>query len=449
LKERRRARLRLSPKITLCIEEIPTSYTAALGFFIGCGARHEPKDLWGVTHLCEHLFFKKTSKRSAVEISRQSERMGGELNAYTDRELTSFHADCPVEQFDEMLEILLEMLLDPHFDAKDFESERDVVGQEIVAYEDNPEDIFNDLSLEIPWRGHPLGLRIGGSSKQVRKLQLDSTYRYLEDVFLSSPWVISVVSPLPIREVKQAVLARLEKAKGLRFAGALRQVRHPKARGATPHMPRPWHKRSLHHKLESEQVQVAFAYPGLPAKHRDEVQLAALSSILGVGASSLLYRELREKAGLVYHASASHQAFTDAGLVMGQWSCGVGTFEETAFRSGEICGRLSRGVETADIDYMKECLTGATKMSFDGLRGRMDAMGRQEIILGRSFDLSQTLGEVQKIRKSGVDRYARMLGQMPSLLMVGPLGKREMLRLSAAWQKGLTEGVSAKKSKEK
>ena len=117
MKERRRARLRLSPKITLCIEEIPTSYTAALGFFIGCGARHEPKDLWGVTHLCEHLFFKKTSKRSAVEISRQSERMGGELNAYTDRELTSFHADCPVEQFDEMLEILLEMLLDPHFDS--------------------------------------------------------------------------------------------------------------------------------------------------------------------------------------------------------------------------------------------------------------------------------------------------------------------------------------------
>ncbi|MEO5666664.1 MAG: pitrilysin family protein [Bdellovibrionota bacterium] len=445
MRERRRARLKLSPKITLCVEEIPTSYTAALGFFIACGARHESKKLSGVTHLCEHLFFKKTSTRNAVEISRQSERMGGELNAYTDREMTSFHADCPVEQFSEMFQIVLEMLLDPHFDAKDFDSERDVVAQEIVAYEDNPEDIFNDLTLEVPWDGHPLGLRIGGTSKDVRALELDSTYRYLEEVFLPSPWVISVVSPLSIREVKNIITQQLQAAKSLRFAKTLQKLKKPEARGATPRLKRPWAKRSLAHTLESEQVQVSFAYPGLHAKHRDEVQLAALGSIMGVGASSFLYRELREKAGLVYHCSANHQAFTDAGLLMGQWSCGPETYEEAAFRASEICAKLSKGVAQSDIDYMKECLTGATKMSFDGLRGRMDSMGRQEIILGRSYDLSQTLDEVKKIRKGGVDRYARTLREMPSLLMVGPLGKREMKRLEKAWLAGQSEGLRASK----
>jgi len=445
VKERRRARLKLSPKITLCIEEIPTSYTAALGFFVGCGARHEPANLVGVTHLCEHLFFKKTSHRDAVEISRLSERMGGELNAYTDRELTSFHADCPVEQFDEIFELLLEMLLDPRFTTDDFESERDVVMQELVAYEDNPEDVFADLTLEVPWRAHPLGLRIGGSSKQVKRLAYQSASRYLEETFLPAPWVISVVSPLKISHVKKSVLAHLERAQGLRFASALTKSVKPRPRGGTPALRRPLSARSHVHTLESEQVQVAFAYPGLAASHADEVQLSALSSILGIGASSLLYRELREKAGLVYHASASHQTFTDAGLLMGQWSCSPDNLEESALRAGEICGRLSRGVPSADIDYMKECLRGASKMSFDGLRGRMDSMGRQEIILGRSYDLSQTLGEVKKIRKAKVDRYARLFAEMPCLLLVGPLTKRDLGRLERAWRKGRDAGVEGRK----
>lgn len=443
MKERRRARLKLSPKITLCIEEIPTSYTAALGFFIACGARHESKDYWGLTHLCEHLFFKKTSKRDAVEISRQSERMGGELNAYTDREMTSFHADCPVEQFDEMLEILLEMLLDPHFDRHDFESEQDVVTQEIVSYEDNPEDIFADLTLEVPWKGHPLGLRIGGSSKQVRRLDYDSACRYLEDVFLPAPWVITVVSPLSVASVKARVIKQLASARALRFGKTLRLNKRPAPRLGTPTLPRPWHARSLVHKLESEQVQVSFAYPGLAANHRDEVQLAALASILGIGAGSLLYRELREKAGLVYQASATHQAFSDSGLLMGGWSCSPDKYEEAAFRAAEVCGRLARGIKAEDVDYMKECLAGATKMSFDGLRGRMDAMGRQEIILGKSYDLSRTLEEVRKINKRAMDRYAVMFKERPSLLMVGPLGKREMQRLERAWIDGRNAGLSS------
>ena len=335
-----------------------------------------------------------------------------------------------------MFEILLEMLLDPQFDKDDFESERDVVTQEIVAYEDNPEDIFSDLTLEVPWRSHPLGLRIGGSSKQIRKLDLKSTYKFLEEIFLPSPWVISIVSPLPIAEVKKSVVAHLKKARKLRFASALRKHRRPVARSGTPKLSHPWSSKNHVHTIESEQVQVGFAFPGLAARNKDEVQLVALSSILGVGASSLLYRELREKAGLVYHVSATHQAFTDSGLIMGQWSCSADNFEEAAERAGEICARLALGVPQSDIDYVKECLIGATKMSFDGLRGRMDAMGRQEVILGRSFDLSQTLQEVTKIKKAGVDRYAKLFATMPCLLMVGPLGKREMKRMEKAWKKG-------------
>jgi predicted Zn-dependent peptidase len=447
VQERRRARFKLSPKIILCVEEVPASYTAALGFFVGCGARHEPPALWGVTHLCEHLFYKKTSTKTAVDISRISERLGGDFNAYTDRELTCFHADCPVEQFDEMFSLILELLLDPRFERADFESERDVVVQEIVAYEDNPEDVFSDLSLEVPWKRHPLGLRIGATSEQVGHLSFESTYHYLENTFLQAPWVISVVSPMRIAAVKKAIDSHLKNVANFRFASALRKSVQPRRPARVASLTRPFSKRSECHTIDSEQVQVAFSFPGLPLKHRDEVQLSALMSLLGVGASSLLYRELREEAGLVYHVSSAHHSFSDSGLMMGQWACSKESLSKAAYLAGSVCGRLSRDVCSEEINYTRQCLEGATKMSFDGIRGRMESMGRQELLLGRSYDLPQTLAELRKIRKPSIDRYAKVLGKAPCFLMVGPLGKREMKQLESSWCRGRDEALGSRAHK--
>ncbi len=187
---------------------------------------------------------------------------------------------------------------------------------------------------------------------------------------------------------------------------------------------------------------MAFSYPGVELRHKDEVQFAALMSLLGVGASSLLYRELREKAGLVYHVSSAHHSFTDVGLMMGQWACARESLQESAYRAASVCGQLAKSVLPTDIEYTRSCLEGATKMSFDGIRGRMEVMGRQELLLHRSYDLPQTLRELKKIRKPGIDRYARVLSQLPCLLLVGPVGKRDMRKVQEAWRRGLKEGLS-------
>jgi predicted Zn-dependent peptidase len=369
--------------------------------------------------------------------------LGGELNAYTDRELTCFHADCPADQLEEIMKLIVEMLLDPQFTKQEFESERQVVVQEIVGYEDNPEDVFSDLSLEVPWASHPLGLRIGGRSDQVKKLSYAGVYRFIESTFLPAPWTISVVSPLKIEDVKKMLTRVLNDAKSYRYSKLLKIARKPKKFGGEARMAAPWVKRSLAHKMLSEQVQVAFSFPSVGIRERSEVYYTALSSILGMGAGSLLYRELREKLGLVYHVSAHNLSFSDAGVLMGQWSCTQDHLEEAAFAAARVCALLAwGGVPESEVRYTMDCLRGVVKMSFDGIRGRMEAMGRQEVLIGYSLSLSEMLRELEKINKNRLDSCARAMRKKPCFLLVGPVGKRELLRVQTAWDRGLLAGRS-------
>jgi predicted Zn-dependent peptidase len=436
-RDRKRARFQLSPKITLCVEEVPSAYTASMGLFVACGNRHESSDQRGVTHLCEHLFFKGTSRYSAQEISKISERMGGELNAYTDRELTSFHADCPAEQIEEMLALIFEMLLDPQFTREDFASERDVVLQEIVGYEDSPEDVFNDLSLEVPFKRHPLGLRVGGTSKEVKRLDFDKTCQYIEKTFLATPWVLSVVSPLPVREIHKLVKSVLKKSKNFRFSKVLDVVQSAQKNRAKPQLVKPWIKQSEVHNIRSEQVQVAFMYPAAELNGQNEMSDSALASILGMGSSSALYRQVRETEGLVYHVGMQHLAYTDTGLMMGLWSCTPENLFQAAESAAQVCGTLSRGVSKEDFYYMMDCLRGVTQMSFDGIRARMDSMGRQEVLMGYYLSLPQALKELSKLRLENLNKAAKRLAQMPCFLLVGSLGKRELKQLEKSWRQGL------------
>jgi len=410
-----------------------------MGFFIACGSRHESKRDLGAAHMCEHLFFKRTQSKTANDISRISERLGGELNAYTDRELTCFHADCPADQTEEMLSLIVEMLLDPRFTKEEFESEREVVLQEIIGYEDNSEDVFSDLSLEVPWNRHPLGLRIGGSASDVKRLSYTGVNRFIENTFLPAPWTISVVSSLKVSEVKKLVNKALKQVENYRFTELLKKNRRPSKMGGKIRISSPWVKRSLAHKMDSEQVQVAFTFPSSGIREKREVYHTALSSILGLGAGSMLYRELREKRGLVYHVSAHNLSFSDAGVLMGQWTCTQDHLEEAAYAAARVCGTLAwGGVPETEVRYTRECLQGVVKMSFDGIRGRMESLGRQEVLIGHSLNLADTLKELKKINKTSLDRELKSLQNLPCFLLVGSVGKRELNRVEKAWARGLS-----------
>ncbi len=430
---RKQARFQLTPKVRLVVEEVPSAYSAALGVFVACGSRHESARLHGLTHLCEHLFFKGTSAKSANEISKISEASGGELNAFTDREYTCFYGSIPVGQMEEAIELLLEVLLDSTLDPGDFEKEKDVVMQEVQGYEDSPDEVFGDLMLEVPWGQHPLARRVAGHSKGVKELKHRDALRFIEEDFLSSEWVISVASSRKVSTVRGLVAKALRKARRHRFGHVLtkRPRRH---KLAAPRLPQHPFVRSSVEKYDTEQIQIAFFWPGVPVAHRDEVVWSALVSILGTGSSSRLYKELREDKGLVYTTYAQLLGFADSGLLMGYFAADKKNWLEALSSAGRICRSFADSVDQEEIDYTVRCLEGATYMSYDGIYPRMEAMGRQELYCRRYVTLKHALAELKQVRLEPLRRVARGLHTTPCFHVLGPLGSRQLPLIQRVWE---------------
>lgn len=411
----------LSPKIILCVEEVPSAYSASMGFFIGVGGRHEAPGFEGTAHLCEHLFFKGSSRRSAYELSRISERLGGELNAYTDRELTSFYSESPVEQLGEMLDLTLEMLLDFQFSSADFENEKEVVIQELLSYADNPDDVFADLSVEVPWARHPLSLRVGGTAEQVRSLTEEKVRDFIEECYLSAPWVVSVASSMKPTEVRELVERSLQQARSHRLSRYLDVQKEIPKQGASPVLKDSLGERSETFYFDTEQFQLSLTYPGVSILDPKEMAFSGLSSMLGEGSSSWLYKELREERGLVYHVGTDELSFSDCGAFQISWSCN----ESKLLESVRACKSVLRGfkerLSESEVTFVRDSIRGATQMSFDGIHNRMESMGRQQLLMNKVYSMSETLAELKKVHFDAIHSLALLFEKEPCFFLLGPL----------------------------
>jgi len=436
-KDRIRKVFKLSPKITLCVEEVPSAYSTSVGLFCDVGSRHETAQYLGAAHVCEHMFFKRTSGKTAFDISKISERLGGELNAYTDRELTAFYGDSPTEQFSEMLGLIFEMLLDAQFSEDEFKGELDVVIQELLGFEDSPDDIFNELTVEVPWKKHPLSLRVGGTAKEVKPLTYAKIRSFIEKFYLQSNWVISVCSPLKTAEVKRQVLGELKRASRYENAWALSKVRKTPRPGGSAQLPKKLASRSAIHKYDTEQAQVCLTYPGMAITHPKEILHTGVASMLGQGSSSWLYREMREERGLVYHVAASDLSFSDCGAFQMNWSCSPGNMMDAFEVAAGIVNRLRNGLDPDEVKFVRESIQGATKMAFDGVHSRMEAMGRQQLLMNRIYGLNETLVELEKIQHKPMEKMARTLIAEPSFLLFGPVNKTDLTKAQKLWRKTL------------
>jgi predicted Zn-dependent peptidase len=426
------SRFQLTPKIRLLVEENPGAVSAALGFWVGCGSRHEPASLHGATHFAEHMFFKGTSQHSAEELSRILEIFGGDLNAFTDREHTCFHAWVPAERTSIAFNLISEMLYGSIFDEKEYRKERHVVVQELRGYEDSADDEFGDGMLEVPWAHHALGRRIGGYSRDVRKLEREPFLKHIRDRFLAAPVVISVASPLPAEEIRAQVKSALNRARGLRFGFAIDQKARRLA-STTPTMGRSLVARSVVRKFDAEQVQLGFVFPAASATSQQEVYYSALSNLLGGGASSALFREIREERGLAYTTYSQYIAYSDAGLLGLVVATDKKNLLDNAKVMGEICRRYAKGVSEAELEFVKSQLEGAIFMSYEGIHNRMDTMGRQEHLFGRQLSLADELRAIRAMTAEGLAKVAVGLARTPCVYALGPVSERDKLRLLDAW----------------
>jgi predicted Zn-dependent peptidase len=395
-------------------QHMPGLRSAAVGVWVDVGARHEEAALNGVSHFLEHMAFKGTTSRSAREIVEAIEDKGGQLNAYTSREHTAYHARILAEDVPLALELIADILRHSVLDPAEIEREREVILQEIGQVEDTPDDIVFDLWQAGAFPDQPIGRPVLGSAETVRAVSRDRLTGHLERHYVPGAMVLAATGA-----VEHARIVEL----ALRLFGDL-AVQPP-----VPAEPARYQAADIRLRRRLEQAHVVLGLEGLGYHDPDLWALQVLSTVLGGGMSSRLFQEIREKRGLAYSVFTFTNSFTDCG-----------TFGVYAGTSGASAAELLRVVaaetvamtevtDEVEIERAKSQLRAGLVMGLESCAALCEELARQILIHGRPIPPEETLARIDAVDAPAVRRVARRLLErpQPALTVLGPQRRLEPL----------------------
>ncbi len=400
---------RLDAGLRVVTEELPALRSAAVGFWVGTGSRDEPDDAAGSSHFLEHLLFKGTGGRSALEIAQAVESVGGDMNAFTTQELTAFYVRVPDDRLDVALDILSDIVWTPALRSDDVESERQVILEEIRMRDDTPDDLVHDLFASALFPEHPLGREVLGTQPSIVAMTRDAIADYHERHYRPANVVVAAAGNLMHEHVVERVAALMP-------AAGDRPDRT--ATNGTP--PRPLVVLGR----PTEQAHVVLGARGLSRHDPDRYALTVLNQALGGGMASRLFQEVRERRGLAYSVYSYRNSFADTGALAIYVGTAPGRVDEAlAVVEGEI-GRLldDRGITEAELDAAKGHLKGSIALSLESSISRMHRIGSSELTLGEIPTLDEVVARVDAV---GPDEIARVVDRVfgrgeRTLAVVGP-----------------------------
>ena len=290
----------LDSGLTVATERVPWARSVATGVWVGVGARDEPADLSGVSHFLEHLLFKGTEERSAREISATIERVGGDMNAFTSKEYTSYYCRLPEDHLALGLEVLGDVLGRPALRDADVETEREVILEELLMDDDSPDDVVHRDLADALFAGHPLGRETAGERDTVAEIAPDDIREFFERWYRARNMVVSIAGPGDHDDVLAAV------RRG--FAGIVHGGERPERR-----CPAPIGASDRVRVDDTEQSHFTVGYRALSRTDDRREALDVLNHALGGGTSSRLFDEVRERRGLAYSVYSAASAYADAG----------------------------------------------------------------------------------------------------------------------------------------
>ncbi len=387
--------------------------TVSVGVWVGAGARSESQSTNGVAHFLEHMAFKGTRGRTALDIALAVDAVGGHFNAWTARESTAYYmkllsADLPLG-----VDILADILLNPVFDAAELERERGVILQEIGQTMDTPDDLVFDLLQETAFPGQPMGWSILGPAEGIRSLPRDALTGFMQAHYRAGNMVLAAAGDLDHdRLVALAASA---------FAG-LADAPVPGLRTAA------WQGGERREQRKTEQVHFTLGFPGVPQNDPASYDATALAVLLGGGMSSRLFQEVREKRGLAYAVQAFTQSFEDSGL----FGIYAGTGEDgVAELVPVVCGELLRLADSLTEDEVSRARTqmkAGLMMEMESTGGRASRLGGQMLAYGRPMEPPEIIARIDAVTVTSVAAAARRIfSGPPALAAVGPLKRLESL----------------------
>lgn len=403
----------LTSGLRVITEEIPHVRSVSIGVWVGTGSCFESPDEMGISHVIEHMLFKGTTSRTARQIAQEIDGRGGMLNAFTAKEHTCYYAKVLDEHLPIAMDVLADMLLRSRFDPTDLDREKGVIMEEIKMYEDVPDDLVHDLFASAIWRGHALGRPIVGTAETVRELSREAILAYMRQHYAPGNMVIAAAGHLNHEQVVELV----ERCFSEMPDGPAGSV-WP----ATPvEVDRPL---AVVRSKEIEQTHLVLGTRGLVQEDDQTYALHLLNTVLGGGASSRLFQEIREQRGLAYSVYSYHSSFHTAGnfaVYAGVSPQMVGPVLDLVVGLLEEAGR--EGITAAELTEAKEQLKGQIMLGLESTSSRMTRLGRGELSLGRVLSPDQIIERIDGVTEEKVARLARrlFLEERRILSAVGPL----------------------------
>jgi len=386
--------------------------SVSVGVFVGVGSRYEAAELNGVCHFIEHMVFKGTRKRSAGQISQAVEGIGGYLNAYTSEEATCFHARAGHEQFDEVLDVLMDMLLASKFASADIRKEREVIKEEMAMYLDEPQHHVQELLNSTMWPEQPLGRPITGSDKTLDAMGRAELVGYLRGNYLAENALVVAAGHISHSKVVRALgryARRFESGDSPQFAPARSRQLTPKIRLFTKN---------------TEQTQLALGIRTCSRHDERRHALRLLNTILGENMSSRLFQVIREDRGLAYSIYSTPSFFADTGDMV--ISAGLDT-EQLPKTFGLIMRELRRlkenPVSGAELRRARDYVTGQIELGAESTEYQMNWVGEQVLGYGRVFKPTEMKKRLRRVNAAEIQGVAQdfFRPERLSLALVSPL----------------------------
>lgn len=388
-------RHRLPNGLVVITEPMPHVRSVSVGIWINAGSRQEPKALNGVAHFIEHMVFKGTERRSAEQIAKEVDSVGGMLDAFTSKEMICFNTKVLDEHLPLAFDVLSDLVLRPKFAAEDIEKEKGVILEEIKMDQDNPDYLVHELFTQGFWRGHALGKPILGTPTTIRSFRQSAVRECFSKWFAPQNLVITAAGNLKHKDL----LRLAEKEFG--------RLRRGPANGREPIPPVNPHI-TLRTKRELEQAHLCLGVASFPMAHEQRFAVAVLNNILGGGMSSRLFQNIREKRGLAYAVYSDVSPYRDTGLL----SIYVGTALKTMSEviqlvMQEFHNLKEKPVSAEELRRAKDYLKGSLMLSLESTSARMSNLARQEMYFGRFATMDELLASVEAVTAHDVQRIAR------------------------------------------
>lgn len=386
----------------------------ALGIWIGAGAKNEQPPQYGLSHFLEHMLFKGTSRRSARDIADEVASVGGQINAATDREYTTYYARVLKEFLPLAFDVLSDMLLNSVFDPEEVEREKDVVTEEIRRHEDIPEDHVHDVLAQISWGSHQLGHSVIGTEDTVRAASSGALRAYRDEQYSAGRIVVSAAGNLDHEQLAGIVADAFG---GLNGCAAIAQY------APLSHIP----ARRIVDK-DTEAAYFCLGAPGYSEQDDRKYPLAVLDVILGGGMSSRLFQEIREKRGLAYDIGSYRVSYREGGMFAVYGGTGVQTLGQVISLVREQLERM-RDDEVSEEEFRRAqtLIRGSLVLSQESMGSRMNRMAKNLLDYGRVIPLDEVVRSVLDLSPDSVRAAANDLLREDalSLAVIGPGGAVE------------------------